>query len=192
LSCLDRDGEKFAPVLNYLRGDRNTYIDPNEASFYCLPNASTSFHELVQKDILLCRTFLEKYQIDMLNELKERYFQKNSSIGSSTIQWALFKGMKWTSVCDGPKEKYKFINYEYEMLQLFKLRTSLFHIFLNEANLFWRPQGLLCNIIDNRDVCYISFTWNVTEGDQKSFQEALTEYSYGSNSMNKILRVKIV
>jgi hypothetical protein len=48
---IDRDGELFGPILNYLRGKRDEYINPIEAAYYCLPLASMPFHQAVQKGI---------------------------------------------------------------------------------------------------------------------------------------------
>jgi hypothetical protein len=53
---IDRDGKKFPAILNYLRGNRDEYIDPIEASFYALPlfpevQYALKFHQQVQKGI---------------------------------------------------------------------------------------------------------------------------------------------
>lgn len=75
---IDRDGRKFCAILNYLRGNRNEYIDPVEASFYCLPLASSQYHQEVLKDVALAHEYLEKYHDSILMDVLEAY--KNQMI----------------------------------------------------------------------------------------------------------------
>jgi hypothetical protein len=106
---IDRNGDKFTPILEYLRnkGNSNEYIDPMEASFYALPLPLMPFHEIVQKDVAIAREFFIKYQNEILEDLALYYQEKRRSNftnqvipkrGINSISWTLFNNHPWNLI----------------------------------------------------------------------------------------------
>lgn len=157
---IDRDGEKFGPILSYLRGDRNVFIDPMEASFYALPLPSMPFFEKVQKDIFLVREYLKKFQNVFLQEIEQEYCSKQ--------QHNYFRDANPTSVniaiphaLNSYQDTRPLYVREYESL----LKSINKMIFEKEAKCFWRVLGLDFSVYEppsmNQRERYFCFSYDV-------------------------------
>lgn len=175
---IDRDGEKFGQILRFLRGDRDVCIDPVEAMYYSLPLPSLSFHELVQKDILLVRDYFAKFQFVFIEEMKSCYLKINTN--------ALFKhnSVGWTlnSPASSPGffgARPKTPSPDYIMKFFTLIETVNHQVIVSEAKAFWACQGIGCRIIEKtaRIAYEIYFSWDISWNTSFSTMAAVSNMS---------------
>jgi hypothetical protein len=167
---IDRDGEKFVAVLEYLRGNSRVYIDPLEASFFALPLPSLPFHQLVQKDIALARKIFLGYQPEILADLVAYYTvsKPGARFGVESVSW---------DVCDDWSQRSRqYTNlprgYKRALLYSFLPGEPSFCALLSEAKSFFLPQGLECSISQDKSRIgspwQFTFSWNSAPKDSSS------------------------
>jgi hypothetical protein len=150
---IDRDGEKFAPILNYLRGARNEWIDPEEAGFYALPMPTNELHKRIQGDKEFAQAFLRKHEEAIISDAVSCYMDTavTGRDETSMRRW-LFPCLEWTPCTQVEIEKNpdKFIHlseWRRDLLRTFQPDSHSYYALVREMHHFWRPYGLICTIV---------------------------------------------